>query len=122
MSKIVQEDLKLVGSLRDTAKQFSDLKRDRAETAARLYETFLKDYVFQLNCSKKDAAEGLKRFFNKSKIKIAAIDGTRYERSRRGCVAFYVLAAPLIYELDLDAKDLRPRRLEEETLKHNIMA
>ena len=122
MSKIVQEDLRLVGSLRDTAKQYSDLKRDRAETAVKLYETFLKDYVFPLQCDKRSAAKELKKFFGKSKIKVVAIDGTKYERARRGCIAFYVLATPLVYELDLDAEDLRPRRLEEEILRNNIMA
>jgi len=122
MSKIVQEDLRLVGSLRDTAKQYSGLKKDRAQTAVKLYETFLKDYIFSLKCDKRSAAKELKDFFHKSKIKIAAIDGTKYERTRRGCIAFYVLATPLVYELNLDAEDLRPRRLEEEILRNNIMA
>jgi len=122
MSRVVQEDLRLVNNLREAAKQYSDLKQDRAETAVKLYQTFLKDYVFQHETDKKQMAESLKKFFGKSKIKIVAIDGTKYERSRRGCLVFYVLAAPLVYELDFDSENLRPIRVEEESVRNNVMA
>ena len=122
MSRVVQEDLRLVNNLRETAKQYSDLKQDRAETAVKLFETFLKNYVFQHEGDKKQIAESFKKFFGKSKVKIVAIDGTKYERSRRGCLVFYVLAAPLVYELDLDSENLRPIRVEEESVRNNVMA
>jgi len=51
-----------------------------------------------------------------------AIDGTKYERARRGCIAFYVLATPLVYELNLDSDESRPRLLEGEILRNNVMA
>jgi len=122
MSRVVQEDLRLVNNLREAAKQYSDLKQNRAETAVKLYETFLKDYIFQYEGDRKRIAESLKKFFGKSKIKIVAIDGTKYERSRRGCLVFYVLAAPLVYELDFDSENLKPIRVEEESVRNNVMA
>jgi len=122
VSRVVQEDLRLVNNLRETAKLYSNLKQDRADTAVKLYETFLKDYVFQYGSDKKRTADFLRKFFGKSVIKIVAIDGTKYERSRRGCLVFYVLAAPLVYELDLDSDNLRPIRVEEESVRNNVMA
>jgi len=122
MSKIVREDLKMVGSLRDTAKQYMDLKRDRAETAVKLYETFLRDYMFNFESDKQKIARFLKEFFGKTEVKIVSVDGTNYRRSRRGCLVFYVLAAPLVYELDLESPKLRLVRIEEETVKNNVMA
>lgn len=122
MSSIVREDLRLVGSLRSTAKQYIELKKDRAETAVRLYETFLKDYIFSMEKDKQKIAVFLKEFFGKDKIRIVSVDGTNYSRSRRGCLVFYVLAAPLVYELDLDSSKLRPVRIEKETVKNNVMA
>lgn len=122
MSRIIREDLRLVGSLRDTAKQYMQLKKDRAETAVELYKTFLKHYIFEVENDKSKIAENLRNFFGKGKIKIASVDGTKYQRSRRGCLVFYVLAAPLVYELDLNSKNLRPVRIEEETVRNNVMA
>jgi len=122
MSEIVREDLKMVGSLRDTAKQYIDLKRDRAETAVKLYKIFLKDYIFNFEKHKQKIARFLKEFFGKTKVKIVSVDGTSYRRSRRGCLVFYVLAAPLVYELDLESPKPRPVRIEEETIKNNVMA
>jgi len=122
ISRIVQEDLRLVGNLRDAAKQYFDLKRDRAQTAVELYKTFLKNYIFKIENDKRKITEDLRNFFEKDKIKIASIDGTKYERSRRGCLVFYVLAAPLVYELDLNSENLRPIRIEEETVRNNVMA
>jgi len=46
MSRVVREDLKLTTSLRETARRYMELKKDRAETAVKLYETFLKNYIF----------------------------------------------------------------------------
>jgi hypothetical protein len=122
MSSIVREDLRLVGSLRDAAKQYVELKKDRAETAVKLYETFLKDYIFRFEKDKRKIADFLKVFFGKNKIRIVAVDGTSYSKSRRGCLVFYVLAAPLVYEVDLVSSKLRPVRVEEETVKNNVMA
>jgi len=122
MSRVVQEDQRLVNNLRETAKLYSSLKQDRAETAVKLYQTFLKNHVFQHESDKKQAAGLLKGFFGKSMIKIVSIDGTKYERSRRGCMVFYVLAAPLVYELDLDSENLRPVRVEEESVRNNVIA
>ena len=121
LSKIVQEDKRLVGSLRQAAKQYIDLKRDRAETAVKLYQTFLKDYIFHFEKDKRKVADLLKDFFKKEKIRIVTVDGTKYQKSRRGCLVFYVLAAPLVYELDLNSSKLRAVRVEEETVKNNVM-
>ena len=121
MSKVVREDLRLVNNLRDAAKQYADLKRDRAKTAVELYHTFLRNYIFNYENNKKKIAQDLKEFFGKDKIKIVAIDGTKYQRSRRGCLVFYVLAAPLVYELDLNSK-LKPVRIEEESKRSHVMA
>lgn len=122
ISKIVQEDQRLVGSLRNAAKQYIELKKDRAETAVKLYETFLNKYIFNFEKDKHKVAEFLKDFFGKNKIKVASVDGTKYLKSRRGCLIFYVLAAPLVYELDLTSPNLRPIRIEKETVKNNVMA
>ena len=122
ISKIVQEDQRLVGSLRTAAKQYTELKRDRAETAVKLYKTFLNKYIFNFEKDKHKVAEFLKDFFGKDKIEVASVDGTKYLKSRRGCLVFYVLAAPLVYELDLTSSNLRPIRIEEETVKNNVMA
>jgi len=122
ISRIIREDLRLVGNLRETAKQYFDLKKDRARTAVELYKTFLKNYIFNIENDKRKIAEDLRDFFGKDKIKIVSIDGTKYQRSRRGCLVFYVLAAPLVYELDLNSKNLRPIRIEEETVRNNVMA
>jgi len=122
ISKIVQEDQRLVGSLRNAAKQYVELKRNRAETAVKLYKTFLNKYIFNFEKDKQKVAEFLKNFFRKEKIKVASVDGTKYLKSRRGCLVFYVLAAPLVYELDLTSSNLRPVRIEEETVKNNVMA
>ena len=121
LSKIVQEDKRLVGSLRQAAKQYIDLKRDRAETAVKLYQTFLKDHIFHFEKDKRKVADFLKDFFKKEKIRIVTVDGTKYQKSRRGCLVFYVLAAPLVYELDLNSSKLRAVRVEEETVKNNVM-
>jgi len=121
LSRIVKEDKRLINSLRETAKQYIDLKRDRAETAVKLYETFLKRYVFSFDQDKSRVAKFLKEFFGKDKIKIVSVDGTKYRKSRRGCLVFYVLAAPLVYELNLDSSKLRAVRVEEETVKNNVM-
>jgi len=72
MSRIVQEDLRLVGNPREAAERYLDLKRKRAKTAVRLYETFLKDYVFTIEKDERKIAENLKGFFDKDKIKIVA--------------------------------------------------
>ena len=48
ISRIIREDLRLVGNLRETAKQYFDLKKDRARTAVELYKTFLKNYIFNI--------------------------------------------------------------------------
>ena len=121
ISKIVQEDQRLVGSLRKAAKQYTKLKRDRAETAVKLYKTFLNKYIFNFEKDKHKVADFLKEFFGKNKIRVASVDGTKYLKSRRGCLVFYVLAAPLVYELDLNSPNLRSIRIEEETVKNNIM-
>lgn len=112
----------MVGSLRNAARQYIELKRNRAETALKLYQTFLKKYIFSFEKDKHKVAEFLKNFFGKEKIKVAAVDGTKYLKSRRGCLVFYVLAAPLVYELDLTSSNLRPVRIEEEMVKNNVMA
>jgi len=122
ISRIVQEDQRLIGNLRTAAKQYSELKKDRAETAVKLYNTFLKGYIFHFENDRQKIAENLRMFFGKDKIKIVSVDGTRYLKSRRGCLVFYVLAAPLVYELDLKSSNLRPLRIEEETTKNNVMA
>ena len=122
ISRIIQEDKRLIGNLRKTAKEYSKFKKERAKTAVKFYETFLKDYIFRSDDDKKEIARCLKEFFGKEKIRIVAIDGTKYLRSRRGCLAFYVLAAPLVYELDLDSSNPRPIRIEDETVKNNVMA
>jgi len=62
MSRIVREDLRLVGSLRDTAKQYFDLKGDRAETAVKLYQMFLKDYILRSSMTKKVPLKNLRSF------------------------------------------------------------
>lgn len=72
--------MRLVGNLRDAAKQYFNLKKDRAQTALELYKTFLKNYIFKIENDKKKIAENLKNFFGKDKIKIASIDGTKYQR------------------------------------------
>ena len=120
-SKVIEEDLRLMKSLTETTKKYINLKRERAETAAKLYESFLKDYVFQFPKNKKKAAEVIRNFFNKDRIRIAAVDGTKYERSRRGCIVFYVLASPLIYDLDLGSAEPRLKRVEEESVRNNVM-
>jgi len=121
MSRVVREDLKLTTSLRETARRYMELKKDRAETAVKLYETFLKNYIFNLEGDKQKVADFLKRFFGKDKIRMVSIDGTKYQKSRRGCLVFYVLAAPLVYELNLNSPKLRAVRIEEETVKNNVM-
>lgn len=122
ISRIVREDLRLVGNLREAAKQYFDLKKDRAQTAVELYNTFLKNYIFKIANDKRKIAEDLKEFFGKGRIRIVSVDGTKYQRSRRGCLVFYVLASPLVYELDLNSENLRPLRIEEETVRNNVMA
>jgi hypothetical protein len=121
VSRVVEEDLRLTKSLKKTTKEYVDLKRDRSETAVKLYKTFLKNYVFQFPKDKGKSIEVVKDFFKKEKIRIAAIDGTRYERSRRGCIVFYVLASTLIYDLDLGSSDCKLRRIEEESVRNNVM-
>lgn len=120
-SRVVEEDTRLMKSLKNTAKEYINLKQDRALTAVKFYLSFLKDYVFQFPREKEKAVETIKNFFGKDKIRIVAIDGTKYERSRRGCIVFYALASPLIYDLDLDPTNPKLRRVEEESLRNNVM-
>lgn len=121
VSRVVEEDLRLTKSLKETTKEYVNLKRDRAETATKLYLSFLKDYIFQFPKSKEESIEIVRNFFKKERIRIAAIDGTRYERSRRGCIVFYALASPLIYDLELNFTESRLRRIEEESVRNNVM-
>jgi len=120
MSKLIEEDRKLISNLEATTKQYLDLKKERAKTAKQLYDEFLKKYIFQFSKDKSKCAEELKEFFKKDRLRIVAVDGTLYKRSRRGCLAFYVLAAPLVYELDLNSQKIY--RIEEEMSKKNVMA
>ena len=102
MSQIVEEDNKMWGNLKETVKSYKELKKERAETAAKLYEAFLKNFIFSFPKDKSVCLSELKTFFKKNKLRIVAIDGTLYRKHRRGCVAFYVLASPLAYELNLE--------------------
>jgi hypothetical protein len=121
-SRVVREDLRLVNSLRETANQYLNLKKQRAETAVKLFDTFLKDYVFHHEDDRAKIASRLREFFGKEKVRVAAVDGTKYERSRRGCLVFYVLAAPLVYELDIAGDNPTLLRVEEEPVRSSVMA
>jgi hypothetical protein len=121
MSRIIEEDSRLTSALRATTQQYIQVKKERTQTAKRLYESFLKDLIFVRQRDKAEIAYDLRTHFKKKTIKVVAVDGTKYMRGRRGCIVFYVMATPLVYEVDLAAKPPRWYRLGEETTRHNVM-
>ena len=48
ISRIIQEDLKLIGNPRKIAKKYSNLKTERTKTLLKFYETFLKKIYSRL--------------------------------------------------------------------------